>query len=203
MHHTKYKGDVATAKVIADLTEKEYQVFIPVVTEHCRFDLIAFKDDKFWKIQAKYSSDGIATSKTSWNDKNGNHKSQYEVGDFDYYGMYLPDIGKVVYPSIKFAGKTITTKVPNSATSFYWYEDFLDFTDEAQKKTYKDFGVEHFVPWNKGKPGKRKVVNRPDRETLQKLINELGYCGTGRIYGVSDNAVRKWVRAYERVSPEN
>lgn len=26
----------------------------------------------------------------------------------------------------------------------------------------------------------------------------LGFCATGRRYSVSDNAVRKWIRAYER-----
>ena len=26
----------------------------------------------------------------------------------------------------------------------------------------------------------------------------MGYCAVGRKYGVSDNAVRKWVKFYER-----
>jgi transposase-like protein len=26
----------------------------------------------------------------------------------------------------------------------------------------------------------------------------LGYCGTGRKYGVSDNAIRKWKKIYEK-----
>jgi len=29
-------------------------------------------------------------------------------------------------------------------------------------------------------------------------IAELGYCAVGRRYGVSDNAIRKWIRLYER-----
>jgi transposase-like protein len=29
-------------------------------------------------------------------------------------------------------------------------------------------------------------------------VQALGFCGTGRRYGVSDNAIRKWIRAYER-----
>lgn len=33
---------------------------------------------------------------------------------------------------------------------------------------------------------------------LLREICELGYCAVGRKYGVSDNAVRKWVREYER-----
>jgi Zn finger protein HypA/HybF involved in hydrogenase expression len=40
---------------------------------------------------------------------------------------------------------------------------------------------------------RRKVLNRPEKETIRKQVEELGYCGTARIYGVSDNAVRKWV----------
>ena len=39
----------------------------------------------------------------------------------------------------------------------------------------------------------RKVKNRPSEEVLWQQIMELGYCGTGRLYGVSDNAVRKWL----------
>lgn len=47
-----------------------------------------------------------------------------------------------------------------------------------------------------GKPkfNTRKVKNRPDEKQLFKDINELGYCGTGRKYGVSDNAIRKWLK---------
>lgn len=40
----------------------------------------------------------------------------------------------------------------------------------------------------------RRLVNRPDKEQLLKDINELGYCGTGRKYGVSDNSIRKWLK---------
>ena len=37
---------------------------------------------------------------------------------------------------------------------------------------------------------------RPDYQILIKQIQELGYKGTGRFYGVSDNAIRKWIRFY-------
>lgn len=46
-------------------------------------------------------------------------------------------------------------------------------------------------------PGARKV-KRPGREQLLREIEEHGYMGVGRRYGVSDNAVRKWIREYER-----
>ncbi|HVO53892.1 MAG TPA: hypothetical protein VMT37_05705 [Solirubrobacterales bacterium] len=47
------------------------------------------------------------------------------------------------------------------------------------------------------KPRARKV-ERPPREKLLAEIEATNYCAVGRKYSVSDNAVRKWVRFYER-----
>jgi hypothetical protein len=49
----------------------------------------------------------------------------------------------------------------------------------------------------KPKPS-RRVVKRPPPVQLQQEIKDLGYSATGRKYGVSDNAVRKWVKSYEK-----
>ena len=40
----------------------------------------------------------------------------------------------------------------------------------------------------------KKVKNRPPIEQLLKEVGELGYSATGRRYGVSDNAIRKWLK---------
>lgn len=45
-------------------------------------------------------------------------------------------------------------------------------------------------------PDRRKVA-RPPYDQLLQQIEETGYSAVGRKYGVSDNAVRKWVRFYE------
>jgi hypothetical protein len=37
-------------------------------------------------------------------------------------------------------------------------------------------------------------VKRPDINTLKIEIKELGYSATGKKYGVSDNAIRKWIK---------
>jgi len=47
------------------------------------------------------------------------------------------------------------------------------------------------------KPDMRKV-ERPPYEKLLEEIETTSYLAIGRKYGVSDNAVRKWVRFYER-----
>jgi len=46
-------------------------------------------------------------------------------------------------------------------------------------------------------------VARPPYDQLAEEVLVLGWSGTGRKYGVSDNAVRKWMRAYERERAAN
>lgn len=45
-----------------------------------------------------------------------------------------------------------------------------------------------------------RIKERPSIEQLEIDIKELGYCGTGRKYGVSDNSIRKWLK-YTSVVP--
>jgi HNH endonuclease len=47
------------------------------------------------------------------------------------------------------------------------------------------------------KPELRRV-ERPPYEQLMREIADTSYLAVGRTYGVSDNAIRKWVRQYER-----
>ena len=46
------------------------------------------------------------------------------------------------------------------------------------------------------KPETRKVL-RPPYDQLMADIKSTSYVATGRKYGVSDNAIRKWIRSYE------
>jgi predicted small metal-binding protein len=46
------------------------------------------------------------------------------------------------------------------------------------------------------KPGIRQV-DRPPYARLKREVGAMGYSAVGRRYGVSDNAVRKWIRWYE------
>lgn len=43
-----------------------------------------------------------------------------------------------------------------------------------------------------------RKVERPDYVTLKGEIDLLGYRGTGKKHGVSDNAVRNWLKMYEK-----
>ena len=43
---------------------------------------------------------------------------------------------------------------------------------------------------------------RPAHARLIREVRAIGYSATGRRYGVSDNAVPKWLRQYEREAEE-
>jgi hypothetical protein len=40
----------------------------------------------------------------------------------------------------------------------------------------------------------RRKTDRPNLDILLKDIEELGYCGTGKKYGVSDASIKKWIK---------
>ena len=49
-----------------------------------------------------------------------------------------------------------------------------------------------------GRAFHNRKVERPPFDVLRAEINKMGYSAVGRKYGVSDNAVRKWLKAYEQ-----
>ena len=61
-------------------------------------------------------------------------------------------------------------------------------------KLYKKYKVKE-VKIKKDRPRK---VERPPYQKLIDEINEFGYSAIGRKYNVSDNAIRKWVKFYEK-----
>lgn len=66
----------------------------------------------------------------------------------------------------------------------------MDCWGGVASKLYK--GIPH--------PNQRKVP-RPSHDQLMEDLSTMSYCAVGRKYGVSDNAVRKWIRWYEEARP--
>lgn len=62
----------------------------------------------------------------------------------------------------------------------------------SQRYRSQDCGSRAKQPW-KPRPGIRRA-ERPPLHELLRDIDENGYLAVGRRYGVSDNAIRKWVR---------
>jgi hypothetical protein len=49
-------------------------------------------------------------------------------------------------------------------------------------------------------PSLNRKVNRPTMAVLKKDIACMSMCAVGRKYGVSDNAIRKWIKWYEKAN---
>jgi hypothetical protein len=52
-----------------------------------------------------------------------------------------------------------------------------------------------FIPWSSCSSTLKPNMSL---DVLIAEINELGYSAVGRKYGVSDNAVRKWLKDYQK-----
>ena len=101
-HHTKDKGDVGVACVVADLMKKGIQVALPL-SEHLPFDLLAISaDGEVAKISVKYRAlNKLGTIKISaestWADRHGTHRRRHRAGDYDAVAIYCPDSDECYY----------------------------------------------------------------------------------------------------------
>ena len=101
MHHTKDKGDLGVLKAQVDLFEQGYLILSPM-TEHAPFDLVAYKDNEFRRIQVKYrklDASGKLDVKfsTCWTDKYGTHTVPVDKNEIDLYCVYCPNTDECYY----------------------------------------------------------------------------------------------------------
>ena len=69
--------------------------------------------------------------------------------------------------------------------------------DARQRYCSRGCGTHHDNRRRGARPSARKV-QRPPYEQLLRELSQTSFVAVGRRYGVSDNAVRKWLRAYEK-----
>lgn len=99
-HHTKTKGDYGVLKAKLSLFENGFLICNPE-TEHAPFDLVAYKNGKFIRVQVKYitAKDGkiFFTPRTSYSDSKGSYSNVYNKADIDYFIIYCPSTDKCYY----------------------------------------------------------------------------------------------------------
>lgn len=81
--------------------------------------------------------------------------------------------------------------------SFSGLKTKLGITSQVQQQVrkikptvYKDLN------WRKRPRPEKRKVERPTKEVLEKMLLESNYCAVARHFGVSDNAIRKWIKSY-------
>ena len=100
-HHTKSKGDLGVLKAQVDLFEQGFTICVPL-TEHSPFDLVAYRNGEFTRVQVKYralDSTGALQVRfaTCWADRNGTHTVPIDKNEVDLYCVYCPDTDQCYY----------------------------------------------------------------------------------------------------------
>jgi hypothetical protein len=115
MHHTKDKGDLGVLKAQVDLFLQGFMILSPL-SEHAPFDLVAYKDGRFYRIQIKYrklDATGKLNVKfsTCWADRHGIHTVPIDKDEVDYYCIYCPDTDECYYLAPSDFGSHISLRV--------------------------------------------------------------------------------------------
>ena len=117
VHHTKDKGDLGTAKAHADLVENGFTVLFPA-TEHAEFDLVAYRDGSFHRVQVKYRSARLGTLsvhfRSVWADRHGTHMRAIDKSQVDIVCIYCPETDECYYLRPSKHGQSVTLRVTPS-----------------------------------------------------------------------------------------
>lgn len=91
---------MAVARVQLDLIERGAMVLVPF-TEHSPFDLVAYMDGAFHRVQVKYrsTSRGVLPVhfRSVWSDRHGVHMKPMERSEVDVLAIYAPATGLCYY----------------------------------------------------------------------------------------------------------
>jgi len=120
-HHTKSKGDLGVLKAQVDLFEQGFTICVPQ-TEHSPFDLVAYRNGEFTRVQVKYRAlgkNGALQIKfaTCWADRNGVHTVPVDKDEVDLYCVYCPDTDECYYLEPKDFGSNVSLRVRTSKNS--------------------------------------------------------------------------------------
>jgi hypothetical protein len=122
-HHTKDKGDLAVAKVQADLIERGATVLLPL-TEHAPFDLVAYLDNTFFRVQVKYRtvSKGAVNVmfRSSWADRHGTHHRPLLADAVDIIAIFCPNTSESYYVNRRDFRTSVSIRITPSRNNQTW-----------------------------------------------------------------------------------
>ncbi len=131
-HHTKDKGDLGVAHAIADLADQGF-VVLTALCEHAPFDLVAYREGAFVRVQVKYralSSSGTieVQFKSSWSDSKGTYVRPLDKQEVDVVCIYCPNTGACYYVDPKRFARSVSLRVTPSRNrqerNVQWAERF-------------------------------------------------------------------------------
>ncbi len=133
LHHTKNKGDLGILQAQLDLAKKGYGLLAPI-TEHEAFDLVAYREHTFLRVQVKYRAVArgcvYVRFTTSWTDRHGVHHTPIDLQYVDILCIYCPDTDRCYYVDPKRFRQGVVLRVTptrnSQAKGVVWARDFLE-----------------------------------------------------------------------------
>ena len=133
-HHTKNKGDLGVLHAQVDLVEQGYGVLLPL-TEHEAFDLVAYREGTFWRVQVKYRAavGGVISLalESSWADRHGTHSAPLDKDRVDVVCIYCPDTRRCYYIEPRRHGTRVCLRIAptrnGQSRGVSFAEDFTRF----------------------------------------------------------------------------
>ena len=199
--NTHVIGDIGEAYAIAKFTEHNIKILIPF-SMNLPYDYVIDVDGQLYKVQVKTTEKIKDDNKMVFHicrtNPNTKRRIVYTKDEIDYFFLYCIENKWCGIISINEAQKEY----------LYIYLDFPRYCNQADLKIAADYEFDHKIKevitgyvlpkTKRPKPQKKEkeiVCEIPGRTTREKLKNEIRnnpMLKVAKIYGVSDNAVRKW-----------
>lgn len=213
--HSKAKGNIGEAAVILALVSQGFCVFREL-GDLSRIDLVAEKGGKILRIQVKAATPKHGAVTLNLKKTGPNYHYHYQKGDVDYFALVdltTKQVAFVPETVLDTNRSSFALRLEPSKTgqvlgtrrfdefltireSTEWTAQYSNKEKETRPKPPRISDIDQ--QWRcKPKPSIRKAV-RPPIDQLKQDIEQLGYCGAGRKYGVTDNAIRKWLKFEEK-----
>lgn len=202
------KGQIIELKVQEELLRYGFDISIPTYNAS-KYDLIADTGKELMRIQVKksisHSNSSFSFSCTTQNVKSSTGcKHKYTTDEIDYFAtvwkdkVYLVPVDETSnIKTIKFNDEQYLAQ--NILSSYYRLSDEELYNSSKNGNYYcEDCGCQISVGEKKciACRNKEKSKNIPKKEELKSLIKTTPFTQIGKLYGVTDNAVRRWCDKY-------
>ena len=88
------------------------------MTEHAPFDLVAYRDGQFWRVQVKYRRARLGAVEvrfqSSWADGNGTHVRPIDKSQIEVVCVYCPDTDECYYVNPNAHRASVALRVTSS-----------------------------------------------------------------------------------------
>lgn len=205
------KGQIIELKVQEELLRYGFDISIPTYNAS-KYDLIADTGKELLRIQVKKSigvtSHSFKFTCTTQNVKSSTKaKHKYTKDEIDYFATVWQDKVYLIPVDETSTQKTLQMEgseeylAQNILSSYRRLsdEELFNFSESQEGQNYcMDCGcqISNYAERCVACSNKlKRVSTRPSREKLKELIRTKSFSEIGRLYGVSDNAIRKWCDA--------